>query len=258
MPYLSLEPLTTSEDFFILRDSVQINLQKIQDYINMLKDATNPTGTLIGLATATAPAGYLLADGSAFSGTAYPGLASYIGGTTLPDYRGRFLVGRDGTTEFATLGQTGGVKSITVGSGNLPVHTHGLNGHTHGGAISGGGLGTHGHTVNSHNHGGGTGFHAHTVGSVVQTSTGGHIHDNTPGQIAGRPNGAISFTGTAGPGTDSVGVANTFETPGTDAPNLSHSHGINGDSGNTTDGGFANTAIATLPPYRVLNWYIKT
>lgn len=74
---------------------------------------------------------FLLCDGSAFNGTSYPTLAQILGGTTLPDFRGRSrsylnggtnritaaVSGIDGDTRFSA----GGSQSITIGQANLPA-----------------------------------------------------------------------------------------------------------------------------------------
>jgi microcystin-dependent protein len=77
---------------------------------NMITNAisamiTVPTGTILSLAQATTPTGYLLCDGSAVSRTTYSNLFAAIGttygagnGTTtfnLPDLRGVFIRGLD-------------------------------------------------------------------------------------------------------------------------------------------------------------------
>lgn len=73
---------------------------------------------------------YLNCDGSAFSALTYPALANILGGTTLPDARGRFPVtlnqgtgritqagaGIDGNTNRAAGGRDG----ITLGSSQIP------------------------------------------------------------------------------------------------------------------------------------------
>lgn len=261
MKKLSLDPLVIDQIDPMLRDSVQLNLQKIQDYINILINGLNPTGALIGLESATVPPGYLLADGSAFSGTSYPDLKTYLGGTTLPDYRGKFLVGRDGTTEFLTLGQTGGAKTVTIGSANLPLHTHGLNGHSHG-AATGFTAPTHTHGLATGSTGGQIGNHTHNAVNFFGTSNTAHTH--YAGGAAGEGSGAPQGTGRAGstwaPSTDGVSADHTHNLSGsTDSgSSLNHAHTVAADNGSTTDGGFAGTALNKLPPYRVLNWYIKT
>ncbi len=84
-----------------------------------------PKGTVSAFAGNTAPAGWLICDGSAISRSTYAGLFATIGiahgagnGTTtfqLPDYRGRFLRGADGGS-----GRDSGAASRTAmaGGGN--------------------------------------------------------------------------------------------------------------------------------------------
>lgn len=82
---------------------------------------TTPPGTIIiWPGTSTAPANWLYCDGSSLLRTDYPALFTVLGtsfgavdGThfSLPDLRGRFPVGRDGSAEFPANGQTGGSKA---------------------------------------------------------------------------------------------------------------------------------------------------
>lgn len=77
----------------------------VQDQINALAGAGNPTGTIITWTTATPPSGYLECNGAAVSRTTYSGLFAVIGeiygvgdeSTTfnLPDLRGKFARGWD-------------------------------------------------------------------------------------------------------------------------------------------------------------------
>jgi microcystin-dependent protein len=91
-----------------------------------------PSGTILPFGGATAPAGWLLCDGSAVSRTVYANLYSAIGSVWgsgdgsstfhLPDLRGRFIRGRDGgvardpdrTTR--TAANSGGNTGDNVGS----------------------------------------------------------------------------------------------------------------------------------------------
>jgi microcystin-dependent protein len=97
--------------------------------------ASLPAGTIVQWGAATAPANWLICDGSAVSRTAYSSLFAAIGvqfgtgnGTTtfnLPDLRGRVPVGRDaGQSEFDVLGETGGAKTHTLTVAEMPSHTH--------------------------------------------------------------------------------------------------------------------------------------
>jgi microcystin-dependent protein len=121
-----------------------------------------PTGVIIPFGAATAPAGWFLCDGSAVSRTTYSALYSVIGSSfgngngsstfNLPDFRGRMPLGAgtgagDGSTGTGTvptgtaltartLGQWFGVQTHTIGTANLPVHTHTLSAHTHGVTIA--------------------------------------------------------------------------------------------------------------------------
>lgn len=76
----------------------------------------------------TPPNGWLFCDGASFSGTTYPNLQAALGGTVLPDLRGRVVVGLDsaslriGTGNANTVGETGGVELNT----QVPAHTHGI------------------------------------------------------------------------------------------------------------------------------------
>lgn len=106
-----------------------------------------PAGVMFPYGGATAPTGYLLCDGTAYSRTTYAALFAAIGtaygtgdGTTtfnVPDCRGRVPAGKDnmgGTAanrlttggsgvDGATLGASGGVQSNTIGTTNLPPYT---------------------------------------------------------------------------------------------------------------------------------------
>ncbi len=98
----------------------------------------SPPGTVVAWAGtgAAPPDGWLFCDGTAFSGTSYPALQTALGGTTVPDLRGRVIVGVDPTSSRITgalantLGQTGGVDV----NNQVPAHTHSITndpGHNH-------------------------------------------------------------------------------------------------------------------------------
>ncbi len=125
-----------------------VNLGRIGSYLDIC-DASVPPW----ISNCTVPP-YLLCDGSTFSAVTYPYLNVKLGGTTLPDYRGRnsfYLnggtgrltsagAGIDGNTRFATGGNNGitaglmpgitvaGTLSVTVGTNppNVPASTAGV------------------------------------------------------------------------------------------------------------------------------------
>ena len=84
----------------------------------------------------TPPSNWLICNGGTFSAVTYPKLNTYLGGTTLPNYLGRFILSADGVTYL--VGTTGGFADATLVS-----HTHVVNdpGHVHGGVIRTGNTG---------------------------------------------------------------------------------------------------------------------
>ena len=113
----------------------------IQTQINNI--VTTPAGVIsqwVGVATSP-PTGWLLCDGTAVSRSSYAALWDVLrnGGSTspygngdgsttfnLPNLKGRIPVGLDSSqTEFDTLGETGGLKEVTLTTAQIPDHTHG-------------------------------------------------------------------------------------------------------------------------------------
>jgi microcystin-dependent protein len=105
--------------------------------MNQTVSFLSPTGAVTAFAGATAPTNWLLCDGAAVSRTTYAALFALIGstygagnGTTtfnLPNLKGRIPVGLDSTqTEFDTRGETGGAKTHTLTTAEMPSHAHGI------------------------------------------------------------------------------------------------------------------------------------
>jgi microcystin-dependent protein len=131
-----------------------------QKYIKVVATASSsggiaPTGTITAFAGSSAPAGYLLCDGSEYSETTYATLFSVIGSVyntgeetanhfRVPDLRGRVIAGLDnmggtsgnrltdlsGGLNGDVLGATGGNESHTLSESQIPAHTHGIGGRT--------------------------------------------------------------------------------------------------------------------------------
>lgn len=172
---------------------------------------SNPTGTIIPFAGANAPSGFLLCNGASVSSSNYLALHSVISNTyggsaytgaaalnfSLPDYRGRVLIG--------------------AGTGS------GLTARTLGGTV-----GTEGHTVSSSNISqfstGNAGSHTHTFSKEVLTyvGSGGNRYDPYPGTVwAGSPAAGLTLS-TQADHSHTVGSASP-----TAISNLQPSIGVN-------------------------------
>lgn len=92
-----------------------------------------PPGALSPYAGPTAPTGWLLCDGATYQQADYPELYAALGthfgsgsaGTfSVPDLRGRVVVGISSDAEFNVRGETGGAKTHTLTVAQMPSHNH--------------------------------------------------------------------------------------------------------------------------------------
>jgi microcystin-dependent protein len=128
----------------VLRSSdINANFATLKSAIESI-DSSAPAGAIVAYSGTVAPSGWLLCNGQSVSRTTYAGLYTVIGnsfgsgdGSTtfhLPDFRGRFLRGLDGTANIdpdkatRTAMNTGGNVGNNLGSvqaDDFKSHTHG-------------------------------------------------------------------------------------------------------------------------------------
>ncbi len=204
-----------------------------------------------GVVTTNAPSGWLLANGDIVSRTTYSALFTAIGTTygagngsttfALPDMRSRVPIGvgtGSGLTA-RTLGGTVGQENITIGSTNLPSHSHTFSptgtlntesNHYHASAAAG-----------SHQHTGTNGWQP-----LVFTSTGGGA--NLAGGTTFQRYNMESVMNAAG-----------SHTHGNTNVNSGHTHTFTPTAGQTTGNGPGTGASLTnMQPSIGMNYIIKT
>jgi microcystin-dependent protein len=202
-----------------------------------------PAGSIMAWGGSTAPANWLICDGSAISRSNYASLFNAIGtqygtgdGSTtfnLPDLRGRVPVGKNAAT-FGTLGATGGSETVTLIEANLPSHTH--TGTT-------AGAGNHTHTFSGSTNT--TGAHTHSLSG----SNGGSA--NLGPSVTSNSNGDFGYLLNGGRANSAGDHSHTYSGTTSDI-STTHTHTF------TTNATGSGTAVNNLQPYQIVNYIIKT
>ena len=159
---------------------------------NQIYSSAVPIGSVLEFAGSSAPTGFLLCDGTAINRITYADLFAIIsttygvgdGSTTfnLPNIKGKTVVGRDaGQTEFDVLGETGGAKTHTLITAELPAHNHTINdpGHTHSAYYNAGATTVPAEMINGNN-GALSSFiiNSNTTGITINNTGSGTAHNN--------------------------------------------------------------------------------
>lgn len=210
-------------------------------------------GQLMAFPIVTPPTGFLYCDGSSLLRASYADLFAVIGTTfgsadgthfNVPDYRGRFLLGVDGSH---AIGTTGGVIDHThTGPSHThtgPSHTHTQPTHTHTGPSHTHTGPSHTHTGPSHDHSGTTSTHI-GIGNVAGSGnlrSADHAHD-------------ISADGTGATGSGGTGATGSGGTGATGADGNDDTG--SGGTGATGSGGTGASGTAN-PPYGTAHWMIR-
>lgn len=170
-----------------------------------------PVGTLMPFLGLSIPAGWAYCNGQAIAKATYPKLYAVLGTRfntggeasthfRVPDIRGRLLAGVDDgsgrLTGYNSPGTAGGLQSVTLTEGQLPVHDHSA------GTLVANSAGAHTHTVS-------VGFYSGAAGSAERYSQGSN--ESLPTSSNGAHTHTISGnTGNAGSGQAHMNVQPTM------------------------------------------------
>jgi microcystin-dependent protein len=201
-----------------------------------------PKGSVIMWTGTIAPMGWALCDGT--------------GGT--PNLSGRFIVGyQSPSADYSTIGNTGGVQSVTLSVAQLPAHSHTVNSHNHAIDIQTDATGEHLHGMTLH---GGSGSNSERimnagVGTPRTTVPSWTKSQETTGSSAETIiDGPLSYTGHAQDNSQ-------YQNQNADLkPAGMHRHrvvGATSSSGGSINSTGSDNSHENRPPYYVLAYIMK-
>lgn len=220
--------------------------------------AVVPSGTILHYGGSSAPANWLLCDGSAVSRTTYAGLFAIIGTTfgagdgsttfNVPDSRGRMLKGTGSGAGLATysLGGTGGAEAFTP-AGTVASHTHTMGNHTHTTTATGS-VSAHTHPLSANGQ------------ACINIIGSGQVHmKSTAVQFAQDTISTLGSSSSSGTSTNSTVLqGNTDSTTPTFTGNAVASGGPSTNTSDATAPAFTGSSGACLDPYLAVTAIIKT
>lgn len=239
--------------------------KSVRDNFSAAKDEIEALQTDVITAQSTADAAASTAASAAMTAmtTLYPVGAIYISTlTTNPNTllgfgtwssfgAGRVLVSQDtGQAEFDTIEETGGAKTVTLTSAEMPSHTHTQNSHNHTQDAHTHTQDAHTHTQNSHNHTQDAHNHIETYAGAGIGGT-AQIDPSTLNRV-GTANSLNSTTLTTA--TNQAATATNQNTTATNQNSTATNQAATATNNNTGGGG----AHENLQPYIVVKMWKRT
>ena len=213
------------QDGSYYRNASNLNAGTIPD-ARLADSSLFVTGMIIMYRGTTAPSGWGLCDGQ--------------GGR--PDLRDKFIIGAGNSYN---LNAEGGSSSITLGTANLPAHTHQL-----GGSVGNKNLGNHNHSFSGSANTNNQGAHKHTITFAQDDDQDADVPFPSRATPFQTTNSSSHMTSNGGH-THSVSISGT-----TGNKNLgNHNHSLPATTGN--QGGSMGQSFNNLPPYFALVFIIK-